>query len=130
MCLILIAGCAKKKRDEDLRSLYLDGIEYLRETRIDLEKSKSVGEATIAIENSLPKLEKMVARKKEIEKENPELRDLDRREEIHAKSLEFHALRAELQSFFAFGQQLLEKYQKDERFIAAVRKGVALLQYF
>lgn len=123
-------ACGPDKRDAELNRLYSDGREYLRVTRLELEKTNNAIAAAIVIENSLPRLEELVERKKALEKQFPEVRDAEHREQLHSKFAEFRNLRADLQAFMAFGQGLLEKYQKTERFVAAVRKGVALMSYF
>lgn len=129
--LSLVAGFScKDKRNTALRQLFQEGVVYLKEIRAALEKSQTVTAATDAIEKSLPQLEKLVERKKNLEKEYPELRDQLLREKLHLEFPEFQHLRDEMRAFMDYGQNFLDRYKNNERFLAAVRKGVGLLSYF
>lgn len=119
-----------RERDTQLRQLYTEGSAYLKDTRIELEKVKTAEKAAIVIENSLPRLENMVKRKRLLERQYPELNDGTRREQIHSQFPEFGRLRSDLREFMAYGETLLAKYKTNERFSAAVRKGMALMNYF
>lgn len=117
------------ERDAQLRQLYVGGSAYLSDTRLELEQAKTAEKAAIVIENSLPRLEKLVKKKKLLEKQYPELADTGR-EKIHAQFPEFLRLRSDLKNFMDYGATLLEKYKSNDRFATAVRRGMTLMNYF
>ncbi|MBS0616644.1 MAG: hypothetical protein JSR44_00535 [Spirochaetes bacterium] len=127
--LLLVISC-KTRRDRELRKLFADGIVYFQETKGELEKSVDGDGAALIVEKSLPRLEDLVKRKKALEKEYPEIANMEHREAIHSKFVEFNALRVEFQKFIAYGEILSKKYGNSARYNAAVKKGLALTHYF
>lgn len=131
LILLSLSFCkGTRERDIQLRQLYTEGSAYLKETRIELEQVKTAEKAAIVIENSLPKLEKLVKRKRLLEKQYPEIEDGSRREKIHSQFPEFVKLRSDLRDFMDYGSVLLTRYKTNDRFYTAVRKGIALMNYF
>jgi len=127
--LLFVISC-KAQRNSELRKLYVDGIVYFQETKIELEKSTDADAAATIVEKSLPRLEALVNRKKDLEKRYPEIANMEHREAIHSKFPEFNALRIEFQKFIAYGQILSKKYGSSARYDTAVKKGLALAHYF
>lgn len=126
----MTAHCGTRARDAALVQLYRDGIDYIATTQAQLEKTANAAQAAEVIANSLPRLRELVERKKALEQKYPELKNTQKREEIHAQFAEFHELREKARQLYLYGSKLALKYRTDPRFVKVSREGFELLAYF
>lgn len=129
LAVVFLPHCTRG-RDQALRQLYVDGLQYLKSTRARLEGVRNVDEAVRVAEEVLPELEKLIQRKKQLEEKYPEIANLETREKIHTQFPEFLEFREEFRHLYKLGGTLWQKYRTNRRYATAVQRAFTLLAYF